>query len=517
MNKVYFAILLISLAISGCSDDDDEVLQIENQNPGDFTVTVTETTNSSSLLTWDPAIDPNGDTVTYSVFLNGNEIQSQLEATQFLLDNLSEQTMYTGMIVASDGNNGSSESEFNFTTLGSSNEVMVAWQKSLGGSFDDEAYAILQTADMGYIVAGVAESEDGDVTENNGGKDGWIVKLDAEGNIQWETSLGGTANETIHDIQQTADGGYIVGAFSTSSDGDVIGNNGMRDFWIVKLDASGNIVWRTGAGGGEDDILEAIIETSDGAIVAVGFTSSDTFEVSGQSDAWVVKLDENGELVWETNLGDAQRDVAMSVVETADLGYAFTGSTETVADKRDVWVVKLDQDGLVEWDRKYGGSENDTANSIQQTSDGGYIIGGASQSENGNVLENKGGSDAFIIKTDEVGNIVWTKSYGGSNSDWITDIKQTNNGGYIAVGSSSSDDFDVENNNGAADFWILRLQANGDMVWQQNLGGQGDDYAFSIQETSDGGFITAGTWYTNIMGNGEGTTGDFNYWVIKLE
>jgi len=343
------------------------------------------------------------------------------------------------------------------------------------------------------------------------------VKLDAEGNIQWETTLGGTANETIHDIQQTADGGYIVGAFSTSSDGDVVGNNGMRDFWIVKLDASGNIVWRTGAGGGEDDILEAIIETSDGAIVAVGFTSSDTFDVSGQSDAWVVKLDENGELLWETNLGDAQRDVAMSVVETVDLGYAFTGSTETVADKRDVWVVKLDQDGLVEWDRKYGGSENDTANSIQQTPDGGYIIGGASQSENGNVLENKGGSDAFIIKTDEVGNIVWTKSYGGSNSDWITDIKQTNNGGYIAIGSSSSDDFDVENNNGAADFWILRLQANGDMVWQQNLGGQGDDYAFSIQETSDGGFITAGTWYTNIMGNGEGTTGDFNYWVIKLE
>jgi len=161
MNKVYFAILLISLAISGCSDDDDEVLQIENQSPGDFTVTISETTNSSSLLTWDPAIDPNGDTVTYSVFLNGNEIQSQLESTQFLLDNLTEQTMYTGMIVASDGNNGSSESEFNFITLGSSNEVMVAWQKSLGGSFDDEAYAILQTTDMGYIVAGVTESEDG--------------------------------------------------------------------------------------------------------------------------------------------------------------------------------------------------------------------------------------------------------------------------------------------------------------------------------------------------------------------
>ena len=387
----------------------------------------------------------------------------------------------------------------------------------MGGSQDDIAYKVIQTNDMGYIIAGSTESDDGDVSENNGNTDCWIIKLDPLGNLQWETSIGGSNNERIHDIQQTEDGGYIVGAFSASNDGDVQGNNGMRDFWIVKLDASGGITWKTRAGGNKDDILEAIIETSDGAFVAVGFTSSDDFDVSGQSDAWVVKLDASGEFLWETNLGGDQRDLAFSIDETSDQGYILAGYTETDTNKRDMWVFKLDEDGNFQWERMYSGSDDEEATSIQQTNDGGYIIGGYSVSNDGDIEENKGGRDAIIIKTDQTGNILWKKVIGGSKSEGINEIKQTNDGGYIAAGGSNSNDIDIENNNGAFDFWVLRLQSNGEMIWQQNIGGEGDDIAFSVQETEDGGFIAAGYWYTNITGNGEGTTGDDNYWIIKLE
>ncbi|MDY8135099.1 fibronectin type III domain-containing protein [Aquimarina sp. 2201CG5-10] len=517
MNKLFFFIIIIALSIQGCKNDDDIIIQAQNQNPNDFSIEVTQITNNSALLKWNSAIDPDGDTITYTVFIEENEIQSQVSTTEFLLDGLTDQTSYSGKVVASDGKTGTSESTFSFTTTNTSNEFTIAWQKSLGGTLNDDGYAIYQTSDQGYIVAGSAESNDGDISDNKGGKDCWIIKLDNEGTLQWETNIGGSNNETVHDIKQTTDGGYIVGAFSTSTDGDVTGNNGMRDFWIIKLNASGAIDWERNFGGSSDDILESIIQVSDGGYVATGFTTSDEIGVSGQSDAWILKIDSLGNLLWETNLGGSQRDIAFSVDQTTDLGYIVAGYTETSENKRDVWIAKLSPEGNLDWEKTYGGSDNEEAVSIEQTNDGGYIIGGYSVSNDGEIGENKGGRDAIIIKTDQAGNIIWKKVIGGSKSEGINEIKQTNDGGYIATGSSSSSDIDVEANNGASDFWILRLGASGDLIWQKNLGDEGDDYAFSIQQTADTGFIVAGTWYTNITGTGEGTTGDFNYWVIKLE
>ncbi len=516
-NNFLHLFVIITLVIISCNNDDETITLLQNENPGSFSVEVTDITDSSALLTWDSAIDPDGDVVTYTVFLEETEVQSEIQETVFLLEGFIEQTSYSGKVVASDGENGTSESSFTFTLDNSSNEVNIAWQKSLGGTGNDEAYSIWQTNDQGYIVAGSSESDDGNVSGNNGNKDCWIVKLDSQGDIEWETNIGGSNNETVHDIAQTADGGFIVGAFSSSSDGDVSGNNGMRDFWIVKLNGSGSIEWENNIGGSSDDILESIIQSSDGGYVAVGFSSSDEFDVSGQSDAWIVKLNASGVFQWETNLGGSQRDIAFSVDQTTDQGFIIAGYTETGDNKRDMWIAKLDAIGNFSWENSFVGTENEEAESIEQTSDGGYIISGYSGSNDGDIGENKGGNDAVIIKTDMAGNMQWKKIFGGTRSEGISDIHQTNDGGYIAIGSSSSNDVDVTDNNGATDFWILRLQSNGDIVWQKNLGDEGDDYAFSIQETSDGGFITAGTWYTNIMGSGEGTTGDFDYWVIKLE
>jgi len=505
------------ILIISCSED-EIVAPSQNQNPGAFSIEVAQITVNSALLKWNPAIDPDNDKVTYTVFLLDNEVVSDIENTEFLLENLEPKTNYTGMIMASDGKTGITESTFLFSTIENTNgEIGVVWQKSLGGDVNDEAYVIRETDDGGYIIGGVSESDNGDVSENKGGKDCWVVRLDNVGNIVWEKNFGGSQNETIHDIQLTDDGGYIVGAFSTSSDGDVSGNNGMRDFWIVKLNASGDLVWETNIGGESDDILESIIQAADGGYIASGFSSSDEVGINGQSDAWIVKLDDLGNLLWETNIGGSQRDIAMSIDNTIDQGFVVAGYTETSDDKRDVWMAKFNEAGGLEWQNTYGGSDDEEAGSVQQTLDGGYIISGYSRSSDSDVTENKGSADGWVIKTNSAGGLMWEKTYGGMGSEGISDIQQTNDGGYIATGSSSSSDGDIEENNGARDFWILRLNNSGTIVWQKNLGSEGDDYAFSIQQTADQGYAVAGSWYTNIMGNGEGTTGDFNYWVIKLQ
>ncbi|WP_128755209.1 T9SS C-terminal target domain-containing protein [Aquimarina sediminis] len=516
-----YGLSILGAITFGCNNDDDnkDILQIENQNPGNFSVQVSEITENSALLDWTTAVDPDDDEVVYTVFLGENTIESGLKTQKLLLEQLNAQTSYSGKVVASDTKGGVVEETFTFNTEEGeviNEEVSIAWEKSLGGTSDDEGYVIRQTSDGGYIVAGASESFDGDVGGNKGGKDCWIVKLDTSGNLVWEINIGGSDNDTVHDIQQTTDGGYIIGAFSNSGSGDVGGNNGMRDFWIIKLSASGNLVWETNIGGNKDDILESIIQTSDGGYVAVGFTSSDGFDVSGQSDAWIIKLDESGDFLWETNLGGPQRDLAFSVDETTDQGFIVAGHRETGGNKRDIWIAKLNATGSFEWEKTYVGSQNEEAESIEQTSDGGYIIGGYSRSGDGDIEENKGAADALVIKTDVSGNIQWKNIIGGTQSEGISDIHQTSDGGYIAVGSSSSNDIDIEENNGAKDFLILRLDTSGVILWQKNLGGEGDDYAFSTQQTADGGYVVAG-WYANITGSGEGTTSEFNYWVIKLE
>lgn len=169
------------------------------------------------------------------------------------------------------------------------------------------------------------------------------------------------------------------------------------------------------------------------------------------------------------------------------------------------------------WEKELGGSENDEAVSVQQTLDNGYIIGGYSRSSDGNVGENKGLGDAWILKLNASGELLWEKTVGGSGSEVVNEIKEVTEGGFIAVCATTSSDGDISSNNGGTDFWVLRLDICANIVWQKSLGGTGNDYGFSIEEATDDGYIAAGSWYTNIVDTGEGSSGDFDYWVVKLE
>jgi len=285
----------------------------------------------------------------------------------------------------------------------------IQWQKYLGGSDGDGAFSIQQTSDGGYIVAGVAYSNDGDVSGNHGDSDYWIVKLDETGNIQWQKCLGGSREDVAKSIQQTSDGGYIVAGITPSNDGDVSGNHGSADYWIVKLDETGKIQWQKCLGGSDGDGAFSIQQTSDGGYIVAGVAYSNDGDVSG-------------------NHGDS-----------------------------DYWIVKLDETGKIQWQKCLGGSSYDEAYSIQQTSDGGYIVAGYTYSNDGDVSGNHGDFDYWIVKLDETGNIQWQKCFGGSSYDYAQSIQQTSDGGYIVAGWTESNDGDVSGNHGNSDYWIVKL------------------------------------------------------------
>jgi hypothetical protein len=384
-----------------------------------------------------------------------------------------QQTIDGGYIVAgysssndgdASGNHGSSD----FWVVKLTPTGTLEWQKSHGGSNVDIATSLQQTLDGGYIVAGASKSSDGDVIFNRGGFDFWIMKLDEAGNFDGQTSHGGSGDDIAYSIQQTFDGGYILAGESNSTDWDVTGNHGGFDYWVVKISDQGSIQWQNSLGGSGNDRANSIIQTTDGGYIVTGYSNSTDGDVSGNHggvDFWVVKLNNQGVIEWQKSLGGSNSDAAYNIQQTEDGGYVVAGLSSSndgdVSENQggeDFWVVKLDSSGGIEWQKSFGGSEMDRANSISQTVDGGYIVVGVSMSEDGDITENYGGQDYWAIKLNAFGVLQWQKSLGGSEIDRANSINQTTDGGYIVAGQSNSNDGNVTGNHGSNDFWIVKLE-----------------------------------------------------------
>jgi hypothetical protein len=358
----------------------------------------------------------------------------------------------------------------------------IQWQKCLGGSDNDYAYSIQQTTDSGYIVAGYSYSNDGDVTGHHGtyySPDYWIVKLNKHGNIQWQKSLGGSYIDQAYSIQQTRDSGYIVAGYSYSNDGDVSGNHGYADDWIVKLNKNGNIQWQKCLGGSRGDVASSIQQTTDSGYIIAGYSSSHDGDVTGKHgavDYWILKLNKNGNIQWQKCLGGSAGDHAYSIQQTTDSGYIVAGWSESrnvdVKNNHggtDYWIVKLNKNGNIQWQKCLGGGFADAAASIQQTTDGGYIVAGYSKSKDGDVSGKHGSYDYWIVKLDKQGNIQWQKCLGGHSADYAYSIQRTTDSGYIVAGYSESNNGDVRNNHGGTDYWIVKLSADNSSAVPVNL------------------------------------------------
>jgi len=411
----------------------------------------------------------------------------------------------------------------------------IQWQKCFGGTSPDEAYCVEQTVDGGYIVAGYTDSNNGDVTGNHSSyMDYWVVKLNNSGTIQWQKCLGGTGEDKAYCVEQTADGGYIVAGYTSSYNGDVTGFHGSDDCWIVKLDSSANIQWQKSLGGSGQDRAYSVEQTADGGYIVAGWTSSNDGDVTGFhgnnfSDYWVVKLDSNGNLQWQKCLGGTSPDGAYSVEQTADGGYIVAGFTQSADGDItgfhgavDYWIAKLDNSGNIQWQKCLGGASADWAYSVQQTADSGYIVAGGANSIDGDVTGNHNTfgqyPDYWIAKLDISGNLQWQKCLGGTKFDEAHAVEQTADGGYIVAGYTLSNNGDVTGHDTIGfynDYWIIKLNGLGNLQWQKCLGGSDQDYAYSVEQTADGGYIVAGSTLSN---NGD-VTGNHawnDYWIVKL-
>jgi hypothetical protein len=393
----------------------------------------------------------------------------------------------------------------------------VQWERSFGGADTDFGSVAATTRDGGYILGGYSYSEISGVKESAhyGGGDFWIVKLNSSGARQWDASFGGENYEGIHALQQTADGGYILGgvSFSGLSGNKSAVQHGEGDFWIVKVDSSGAKEWDRALGGSSHDVLRALQQTTDGGYIVGGVSASPvsgnkTSVNYGATDYWVVKFDAAGDKQWERSFGGSEADELQTVRQTRDGGYILCGNSSSPASGNktsgihgdgasDGWVVKLDANGQKQWEQCLGGDDADELCSVLQTGDGGYIAGGTSDSTvSGNKsADGFGGRDYWIVKLDAAGQREWEGSYGGDDSDELHSIHQTSDGGYVVGGLSSSRVSGNKSSDsgaaGAPEYWMLKLDAVGQKQWEQSSSGSFATGMLQLQ-SAPGGYVLAG-------------------------
>lgn len=355
------------------------------------------------------------------------------------------------------------------------------WTRTYGGTTEDHASSVMQTADSGYIIGGTTSSF------GAGLSDFFVVKATEDGNVEWTQTYGGSSYEESFEVCQTLDGGYVI-AGSTRSFGA-----GGDDFYVVKTDAAGNSLWTRTYGGSQGENAWTIQQTIDGGYIISGRTNSFG---AGNWDIFVVRTNSNGDAIWTRTYGGSNADWADDLKATSDGGFIFAGRTMSFGNgSGDFYLVKSDSLGVIEWSRTYGGTADERAFSVQQTADGGYLIAGETFSFGQGV-------DCYVVKTDADGDTLWTRNYGGNADDWASSIQQTTDGGHLIAGQTGS--FGA----GGNDFYILRTDAQGDTLWTRVHGGSATEYAFSIQQTTDGGYIVAG-WTTSFG------AGSWDFYVVR--
>ncbi len=362
--------------------------------------------------------------------------------------------------------------QYDFWLLKFDKNDNLLWQKTYGGSKDDKAYQIIETNDNGFAITGYSKSNDGDLTVNEGFEDVWILKLDANGTVLWKTTTGFSGTDKGFSLIQTNDGGYFIGSILdvTASGGQGNSRSSSKhaggDYWGIKLNSSGSIEWRKYFGGTNTDTCYGVVETSDGYLM-IGSSDSNDVDIKnnkGAYDFWVVKINKTGDLIWEKSFGGSEIDEARAITTTNDENFIIIGDTRSSNKDvtknnggADLWVIKINPDGNLIWQKNYGGSSFDVGRSVHKTLDGGFIISGSSRSAD-NEITNKGQNDAWVLKIDKNGNQQWQKTIGGTEIDFCYDAIELSNGNIIATGESSSNNQDITTNKGFSDLLIIKLK-----------------------------------------------------------
>ncbi len=402
----------------------------------------------------------------------------------------------------------------------------VQWQKLYGGSNWDYINTMLQTTDSGFILACSTASNNGDIKNNNGQIDIWIIKTDKTGTIEWQKTIGGTKTDRVVRITEGINDEYILTGLTYSTDANLNPNHRKGgNAWIVKLDNIGNIKWQKVLGGSKYDYGNDIIATPDNGYLMVGGSNSrdgDLPHNAGDYDVWIVKMDAEGTILWNKTYGGSKFEAAYSVTNCIDGGYivscgTYSNDGQVIGNHgdEDIWLLKIDNSGNLKWQKTYGGTKNEKPGSIQQTADKGFILCGQTFSADGDITLNNGEGDFWVLKLNEKGAIEWQKSYGGTNFDLARTVQIVNDTNYIVAGITNSNNGDVKTNNGNTDCWVIKLNSVGNLLWQKTIGGSGMDTANYIMNTLDGGYAISGST-TSDSGGYFSNHGGTDCWLIKL-
>lgn len=359
------------------------------------------------------------------------------------------------------------------------------WTQTYGGKNNEHGYSILQTNDGGYLALGTTE------TNSSGGTDAYILKVNDKGALQYSNTIGGPGNDYAYSIRKTIEGDYVfIGR--TNSYG-----SGAYDAWLVRLDAQGNVGKMNTYGGPKNDYAYSFRQTTDSGYIIAGRTES--FGAGG-SDVYLIKTDSQGNLKWSSAFGGKADDWGKSTLQSRRNGnYLVLGRTNSFgAGGYDFYLIEADQDGKKIWEKTYGGAKNDFGDSMQEIKEGGYILLGWTDS-----FSNKG-YDIYLINIDNDGNELWNKTFGGAKDDYGKFIRQTDDGGFMILGDTTS------YGAGGSDIYLIKTDKQGIMQWNKTFGGKQDDYGSFILKTIDGGYIIIGT--TNSFG-----TGGSNVYLIKTD
>lgn len=341
----------------------------------------------------------------------------------------------------------------------------TAWTRTYGGSDDDFARSIVQTDDGGSIIVGYT----GIMPDNF---DVYVIKVDSAGEMEWQKTYGGKGWDTGSAVDQCEDSGFIIAGYTNSY------GKGWNDIYLVRTDNAGKILWQKTFGGSNEDGASSVLETIDGGFIIAGETMSFG---AGDYDVLVIKTDAMGNVLWKNTIGGTYCDGCQAIQQTYDGGYIIVGDTKSSGKGwHDVNLIKLDARGNVRWSKTYGGKDFDYGEAIRETNDRGFIIVGWTRSFGAGL------SDVYLIKTDRDGKVLWTKTYGGPQHDFGFNVEQTFDGGYLIVGDTKS------YGSGWYDVYVIRTNEYGDTLWTKTYGGIQPDEAFALHPTKDGGYLIGG-------------------------
>lgn len=348
----------------------------------------------------------------------------------------------------------------------------ISWSKTFGGMMDDYAYSVVEDAEGNYLIAGYSMSMNGDVPMNLGMHDFWLFKLSSQGNLMWSKTYGYSSHDHAHKIIPTSDGGYFVVGFTDYSGGVGDRNSnvllhGVGEYYGLKLNNEGEKEWDAYFGGTQNERVFDVVEANDGGFVMVGYSESNDFDVNdnkGSYDYWVVKVKADGILDWKKSYGGSDIDQAYGILKVNN-NYIISGNSNSQdgdvshpKGNNDIWVIAIDDFGNLIWEKSYGGEQNDMSNHILKTNSNEIVITGHTRTNDGSIGVLNGENDIFVFSINSGGNLNWMKTFGGSSFDFGISATQLKDNSLIIVGETQSNDFDITLNKGQKEIMIINLK-----------------------------------------------------------